>query len=1390
VTQSGELSALSPAEKRELLRRLLKQRHPSPLSVGQQQLWFMQQLALGSAAYHFPIALRIRSRYDPAIIRRSLQALVDRHAAFRTVFVVHDGEPMQVVHEEVSVAFAEIDASAWSEAELRERVSAEADRPIDLSSGPVFRAALFRRHAGEAVLLLVWHHIVLDGWSLALVLEELSTIHAAYAADTTPFLPPTRPYTEFVRWQRALLSSAEGERQAEYWRTVRAKAEGLELPTDHRRPMRRSYRGGSVFFTVGESLTDRLRALATAEDTTPFVVLLAGFEALLHRITGQEVVPVSFPVNGRTDSRFARSAGYFVNQLAVTGEIGDETSFRELVRQTRDAVLGALEHQDYPPALVGEPAGTRVDARRRWGEVLFILQKSQGYELALPRGSHREPAMLSRSGPAPSGELGGLRVEAFPLDCATARFDLELQMIEQGGALVGWLQYDSDLFEETSARALVGRFQRVLSTMAEELDLRVSRADLLDEDERRRLDEWNRTLREWPDDLSIIDIFERRTASAPDAIAAQCGGRRLTFGELNARANRIANRLVRAGVRPGEIVGLCVPRSLEMLEALIGIVKAGCTYLPLDPSNPLERLRYMAKDSGAGLVITSSVTCGHFRRSSVQQLCLECDAHAIDASPDGSPERPAPAALYVVYTSGSTGEPKGVCGTHEGALNRFNWMWERYPFEDGELCAQTTTIGFVDAVWETFGPLLAGVPIAIITDDEVRDASALVRALRTHGVTRITLVPSLLRALLEREDLGRELPLLRYWSCSGEAMEPELARRFHERVNDGVLLNLYGCSEAAADSCCFEVPRDWTGDRVPIGRPIANTQLFIIDRHGNLALPGSVGEIYIGGRGLAAGYLGRPELTAERFVTSAIADGGRLYRSGDLGRQLGDGTIEYFGRADQQLKIRGNRVEPGEVEAALRSHPAVERAAVTAMAEPSGDRALVAYVVSRSESPSDAELRTHIAGRLPGYMLPSYFIHLEALPLTATGKLDRRSLPLPDPGDYSRDYIAPRTDTERRLCELWAQILDLPRMGVDDDFFERGGHSILALRAAWRTSTMFDRHVPVTLLFEFPTVARFAEHLDGKPADGGNEPTKRESERTAGGRHRLITIEPGGDLPPLFWIPGGAGTMMLSRLRKLSSRLGSDQPFYALGTRRASRQPEIESVPERASEYVKIIRGSQPEGPYFLAGFCLGGAIAFEAAQQLVAQGERVAFLGLVNSWMPADSIPGSQWLLLFAQRALYHLRTALGQGAGSAHRYLLRRLRAARAAWEAQRKGESAAGTELGVGEDAADGAPMGDDAILRATVALARSYAPQQFNGKVCIFVSAEAGLEGVSARIDPRRAWRRVCRDCEAVELPGEHDEMFDPPLVDVFARELGSRLRAVSSPSSPRPRFTPS
>ncbi len=1051
---SERLAQLSAEERRRLLAELLHDRSVSPLTYQQRALWFLDQITPVSAGLNFPTALRIRERIDVRALEQALRALAARHEAFRITCFLRDGVPWQRVEERRETALERTDAAGWSEAELRDRVTAKAYAPFDLQSGLVFRSTLFTLSPADHVLLLAWHHIALDGWSLGVALADLGALYAAYAEGEEPDLPPATPYSEFVRRHWETVHGESGARHRAYWESQLRDVRPLQLPIARSRPAAPSGRCGLVPFGLDEALTARIKALAQEEGATPYMVLLAAFFVLLERYCGQSRVLVSAPTLGRSEARFASTAGCLVNQVVLRADVEGSMSFRDLVVQVKATVLGAFEHQDYPLALVNPDLPQLI-------RTMFVLQ----------------PGAKTRN------RLGPLAAENFEIERRVTTFDLDIQMIEAAGALWGSVAFSLDLFEEPAMIRMAGHLRTLLESGVADAGQPVGRMAMLAPGERQKLAAWNSTARQWPDAATLPELFERQAARAPDAVAARCGSERINYGELDRRANQVAQYLRTAGVGPETPVGIRMPRSLDMLAALVGVLKAGAAYVPLDPSYPPERLRYMLQDCGAAVVLET--------------------LDAARNSPAAAMPRRITAAnmAYVIYTSGSTGAPKGVMGTHGGAVNRIRWMWEAYPFAAEESCCQRTSLSWVDSVWEIFGPLLAGVPLVIMPDELVQDTGRFAEALEAGAVTRISVVPSLLRVLLEHPLPQR----LKYWITSGEPLPPELARRFHERLPEGVLLNLYGCTEASGDSCCEEVPRG--AAKISVGRPIANTGIHILDRHGNHVPEGVPSEIVIGGQGLARGYWGRE--APEKFGEFLAGSAERLYRTGDLGRWLPDGSIECLGRGDGQVKIRGSRVEIGEVEAALAAEETVAHAAVYARKD-SGETRLVACVVFQPGARADVrELRTKLAARLPGYMVPAHFAVLDALPLLPNGKVNRAALPAPEP--VSAASAKPRTPVEELLAGIWAAVLHLDRVGIDDDFFELGGHSLAAAQVTSRLRGVFQKDLPLRLLFEHPTVGQLGgaigQGMGSAPAPPLRAAPRRAQVPLSFGQQRLWYLE-------------------------------------------------------------------------------------------------------------------------------------------------------------------------------------------------------------------------------------------------------------------------------------------
>jgi amino acid adenylation domain-containing protein len=1072
-------AGLSIEQKRALLaQQLSKRKKPRyfPLSFAQQRLWLVDQLEPGNAFYNVPFASRLRGQLDTAVLERSLAEIVRRHEALRTTVSVVEGQPVQVVAPTADVPLPIVDLrhlpEGEREAEAQRLAEAEAAKPFDLAQGPLIRTTLLKLGEQHHLLMLTMHHIVSDGWSMEVFYRELEAIYNAFRAGEPSPLPelPVQ-YADYAVWQREWLQGEVLRAQLDYWKGQLTGAPPLlELAYDRPRPAAQTYKGVYQTVVMPRQLARELEAVGRREGATLFMTLLAALQALLHRYTGQGDIVVGSPIAGRTRQEIEGLIGFFVNTLVLRTSFHANPTFRELLRRVREVALGAYEHQDVPfEKLVEELQPERTLSHPPFFQVMFVLQNA----------------------PMPDLNMSGLEGHTFVVDSGTAKFDLTLDMELDEAGLHAMLEYNTDLFDGTTINRMLGHFQALLEGIAADPDRRVSELPILTPQERRQLLQgWNDTHRDYPQHERIHTLFAKQAEKTPDAIAVACGDRHLTYRQLNARANQLARHLRRLGVGPEALVGVCMERSIEAVVGLIGILKAGGGYVPLDPAYPKDRLAYILEDSRAAVLVTQEgLSLAQELSQGVQVVYLDRDREAIEGEnqenlDEGEVGAGSDNVAYAIYTSGSTGLPKGVLGLHRGAINRFRWMWETYPFEPGEVCCQKTALNFVDSIWETFGPLLRGVPLVVIPDAVLKDPATFVDALAESGVTRLVLVPSLLRVLLDTvPDLDRKLPGLKVWATSGEALSPELARRWRERLPGRTLLNIYGSSEVSADVTYHDLSlADEDPWRVPIGRPIANTQIYLLDTHGEPVPTGVAGEVYVGGANLARCYLDRPSLTAERFVPDPFGGepGARLYRMGDLARYLADGSLEYLGRADHQTKIHGVRIEPDEVAGTLAQHEAIRECVVIVREDTPGDKRLVAYAVPREPGGTTAsDLRLFLKQKLPDYMVPSAFVLMQALPLTPSGKVDRRALPAPEQGGTHEvgSHVAPRDAIESVMAGMWAEMLKRDKVGVYDNFFELGGHSLLAMQLISRVRESFSVEFPLRQMFEDPTVAGMSAAL-------------------------------------------------------------------------------------------------------------------------------------------------------------------------------------------------------------------------------------------------------------------------------------------------------------------------
>jgi len=1052
------------AERRELLARLLQRRAQEPrscrLSFAQARLWFLEQLRPGTPVHNIPAAFRLLGALDAAALQRALAEVSRRQEALRTSFQSVRGEPAQVVAPEPRVELRLVDlsreprrereAAAWRVAD------AEARLPFDLGRAPLMRVILLRLAQEEHILVLVIHHLVADGWSLDVLYRELGALYPAFAGGRKSPLPDLpAQYADYTRWQHRWAAGETFRGQLGYWRERLAALPTLELPTDRPRPAVQSGRGSHIGLGLDPTLAEPLDALARQEEATRFMVFLAAFQALLGRYTGQDDIVVGTPIAGRNRSEVQDLIGFFVNTLVIRAEVDPADGFRALLRRVRAGALEVYANQDIPFEKLVEVLEPERDlSSTPLFQVLFAVQTGATLQL---------PGIVSVD-------------ETHRIDKGTTQFDLAVVVHQGDGLLEVRAHYSTDLFEPDRLERLLDHYRTLLTAALGEPDRPLGGLPLLTPAEQRRLTlDWNATEREFPGELCAHEVFERQAGRVPEATAVICGGERLSYAELDRRANQLAHYLRRLGIGPERLVGLCLDRSPLVVVAVLGVMKAGGAYVPLDPAYPADRLEFMARDAGLSLILTQEHLKDGLAGHTARLACLDSDWEAISRESVADPERTArPDNLaYVIYTSGSTGVPKGVMLSHRGLVNLAGTPPTVHGVHAGSRKLQFASLSFDASVWEMFLALGRGASLVLATEEELSDPERLAALLAGERVTAATLPPSMLSQLPLEAAASLESLV-----TAGEACPPGLAAAWAGRLT---LINAYGPTETTVCATSGRVPPEVSADRSPpIGTPLPNTRVYVLDRRLQPVPSGVPGELYVGGVGLARGYLGRPGLTAERFVPDPLGPepGARLYRTGDLACWTADGSLEFLGRIDHQVKLRGFRIELGEVEAVLAEHPAVREAVAVVREDRPGDRRLVAYCVPAADTapPASQELTAHLRDRLPAYMLPAAIVALDALPLLPNGKVDRRSLPAPEPArPEGADFVAPRTPQEEMIADIWASVIGLERVGVEDNFFAIGGHSLLATQVISRVREAFGVELPVRALFDAPTVAGLAD---------------------------------------------------------------------------------------------------------------------------------------------------------------------------------------------------------------------------------------------------------------------------------------------------------------------------
>ena len=1156
-----------------------------PLSFSQQRLWFIDQLEPGNPAYNISLNLKIDFSVDLAILEKCLQEIIRRHESLRTSFTSVNGRPLQRISPVEPFKISVLDLCDYQKPdqdfEIQKVTDKETKHSFDLTQSPLIRATLLRLAEDESELLIVMHHIASDGWSAGIFVEELFVLYEAFASGSASPLPELPiQYADYAYWQRQWMQGEVLESELAFWKKqIGSIPPVLELPTDHPRPAVQTYLGDVRTFRIQSSLFTSLKSLGQREGSTLFMVLLAVFELLIHRYTDQDDIVIGTPIAGRNRLEIENLIGFFVNTLVLRTDLSGNPSFRELLKKVRKVSLDAFAHQDLPfEALVEALHMEREMDRSPIFQVMFVYEK--------------------------------LNASSTSIDNKTAKFDLTLFMYEEPDGIEGKIEFNTDLFDEDTIERMIGHYKTLLKGIVDNPDQAIDALPLLTaQEEQQLLRDWTDTVTLYPRDTTIDALFEAQVRSTPQATAVFFEGDTLTYSELDQRANQLAHHLIQQGVLPGEIIGITLERSLELIIAVLAILKSGGAYLPLDHKYPQERTKLMLEDAQCRLILSSrNLEIPLSNDVHILNLDDENEVKAIREQSKHSPQRTpqiSPTQLaYVMFTSGSTGRPKGVMTPHRAVI-RLVKNTNYIDLGSDQRFLQFAPVSFDASTLEIWGPLLNGGQLFIYPPGQT-SLVKLADYLRKWKITTLWLTAGLFHQMVEYD--VEALSAIPQVLSGGDVVSAQHVHRLLEAGGDCKFINGYGPTENTTFTTCFPITEaDEIREQLPIGRPINNTTVYILDPNLQPVPMGVPGELFTGGDGLAIGYLNRPELTKEKFIPSPFSEDeqDRLYRTGDLVRYLPDGNIDFLGRIDHQVKIRGFRVELGEIEFVLGQHDAVKENVVVAKSNGSGSKQIVAYVILQDElEATTSVLRRYLREKLPDYMIPSAFVTLDALPLTANGKIDRKSLP--DPSglrpELESTYVAPKTELEKTLARIWADELKIDRVGRHDDFFTLGGHSLLGIRLFSRIEEELGERLPISILFRAPTIAQLAAVLEQTVASDESG--------------LLIPIQSDGSKPPFFCVHGFGGSVL--GYIDLAEQLGSDQPVYGLEASGFDGTAEQDkSIEEMASRNINTMRTLQPSGPYRIGGYCMGGVVAYEMARQLEAQGQEVALVAIMEGFPP-----------------------------------------------------------------------------------------------------------------------------------------------------------------------------
>jgi amino acid adenylation domain-containing protein len=1329
-----------------------------PLSYAQRRLWFIDQLEPGNPAYNIPSAFNLRGELNIRALGDAFSEIMRRHEALRTCFSQTEEGPTQMILPAAPIEAPVIDLSELGErkaqAEALRLTGVEAEILFDLRCGRLLRVKLIRLDKENHVALVTMHHIASDAWSTGILARELGALYEGFKSGKNASLDELPiQYADYAVWQLEWLQGEALISELSYWREQLAGVPGmLNLPTDRPRPAIQSYNGATESLELSRDLTGKLKEISRREKVTFFMLLLSAFKILLYRYSNQREIVVGIPIANRNRKEVEGLIGFFLNTLVMRTNLSGNLTVRELIKRVREMALRGYAHQDLPfEKLVEELQPERSLSHAPLFQVMFILQNPDQEAL----------------------RLSGMKLSPFGVANKTAKYDLTL-IINDGEQALEILEYNTSLFDAVTMSRAAWHMRNVLEAMTTNLELRITELPLLTEPERRQLlREWNETKADYPETARIQDLIESQVERTPDAIAVQFDNEQLSYWDLNARSNRLARDLQILGVGPEARVGICVERSLEMVIGALGILKAGGAYLPLDPRHPKERVAFMIEDAGVTTLLTQRHLLEDLPEHNAHRVCLDSDRERIFRESVGQALRKPESEnlAYVMYTSGSTGKPKGVGIAHRSVVNLLSSMQERLEVGSEDILLAVTTLSFDISGLELYLMLSLGGRVIVVSRNSAADASELMKAMSEFNVSVMQATPATWRMLLEAGWSGnKQLKIL----SGGEALGSELAGALAERGK--CVWNLYGPTETTIWSTTYQVKG--IEEAIPIGKPIANTQIYILNDSLCPAPIGALGEIYIGGTGVAGCYHNRPDTTAEKFIPDPYSGnrGSRLYKTGDCARYLADGNLMYLGRLDNQVKLRGYRIELGEIERALEELPWVRQAVVTIREYERGEGRLVAYLILNDEhAPGVDELRAYLKRKLPEYMTPSAYVIMDKMPLSPNGKIDRSALPAPEQSLWglTKEFILPRTPVEAALTEIWSRVLGAESIGVNDNFFEIGGHSLLAVRLLSQIREFFRVALPMRSVFESPTVASMAALISMMDGDI-NEKTRGGLEE--GGRQDrnsnpspLVALQSGGSRRNFFCVHPVDGNIFC--YEPLARLLGPDQPFYALQARGLDGEEEPSTeIETMASDYLTAVQEVQPAGPYLLGGWSMGGVVAFEMARQLLDRNEQIAQVILFDSFIRAYDEPfieDSHESLL----AHFALNLGLSPEQVVAAQENLRSLEL-----EEQLRVilETAQGADLGYAS--ADLSTTSDLwGVFRANMRAIRKYAPRPIHAPITLFKAGEL-LTGDLEEKSPVPDALAV-KGLKVYEVPGNHFTMLRAPHLKFLAQDLNKRLSEI-------------